>query len=231
MNTESLKLKWERLDTVFLDLDGTLLDLHFDNYFWREYLPLHYANHSSVNIEKAQNQLCERFDSLNGTLSYYCLDFWSNELGLDILALKKEVKSKIAIRPGVEAFLTFLKENNKRTLLLTNAHRSSLDLKMEMTGLSNYFEKIYSSHDFGFPKEDQAFWVALQEKETFDPLKTLFIDDNQNVLDSAKQFGIQYLLGIFQPDSQISGEVLSEYKQVKDYSELLIEVESNGFNE
>ena len=220
MNKESLKSKWKRVDTVFLDLDGTLLDLHFDNYFWREYLPVHYANHSNVSIEKAQNQLCERFDSLNGSLSYYCLDFWSNELGLDILALKKEVKNKIAIRPGVEAFLGFLKKKNKRTLLLTNAHRSSLDLKMETTGLSNYFDKIYSSHDFGFPKEDQAFWEALQKIESFDPIKTLFIDDNKNVLDSAEQFGIQYLLGVFQPDSQIPGESLSGYKQVRDYSVL-----------
>ena len=34
---------WMRVETVLLDLDGTLLDLAFDNYFWRERVPAAYA--------------------------------------------------------------------------------------------------------------------------------------------------------------------------------------------
>ncbi len=221
MSMEKLKSSWKVIDTIFLDLDGTLLDLHFDNYFWRKYLPIHYANTNSIKLEEAEDLLYERFESLSGTISYYCLDFWSNELRLDILSLKKEVQNKISLRPGVKAFLEFLKASNKRIFLLTNAHRDSVDLKMEITGLSLYFDKIYSSHDFGVPKEDQKFWRALKKVEAFDAEKTLFIDDNRNVLDSAKQFGIQFLLGVFQPDSQIEGEHLTGYKQVREYSDLV----------
>ncbi|HBT55971.1 MAG TPA: haloacid dehalogenase, partial [Pseudomonas sp.] len=32
-------LNWNAIDTVLLDMDGTLLDLHFDNHFWLEHMP------------------------------------------------------------------------------------------------------------------------------------------------------------------------------------------------
>ena len=33
-------IDWTRIDTILLDMDGTLLDLGFDNFFWREHVPL-----------------------------------------------------------------------------------------------------------------------------------------------------------------------------------------------
>jgi putative hydrolase of the HAD superfamily len=32
-------LDWDRIDDVLLDMDGTLLDRHFDNFFFEEELP------------------------------------------------------------------------------------------------------------------------------------------------------------------------------------------------
>ena len=36
-------LPWPEIHTVLLDMDGTLLDLRFDNHFWRELVPERYA--------------------------------------------------------------------------------------------------------------------------------------------------------------------------------------------
>ena len=36
-------IDWNAINTVLLDMDGTILDLHFDNYFWKEYVPQKYA--------------------------------------------------------------------------------------------------------------------------------------------------------------------------------------------
>lgn len=33
-------IAWKEIDTVLLDMDGTLLDLNFDNHFWKEFVPL-----------------------------------------------------------------------------------------------------------------------------------------------------------------------------------------------
>jgi len=37
-------INWSEIDTILLDMDGTLLDLNFDLHFWMEYLPLVLAN-------------------------------------------------------------------------------------------------------------------------------------------------------------------------------------------
>src|SRR5215831_5340508 len=50
------KPAWDLIDTVLLDLDGTLLDLAFDNYFWREVIPAAYAISNSISIDAARAQ-------------------------------------------------------------------------------------------------------------------------------------------------------------------------------
>ncbi len=35
-------IDWDNIDTVLLDMDGTLLDLGFDNWFWQPHVPEQY---------------------------------------------------------------------------------------------------------------------------------------------------------------------------------------------
>ena len=46
----NLKLNWDNIDTVLLDLDGTLLDLNFDLEFWLEYIPKVYSKKKSHRL-------------------------------------------------------------------------------------------------------------------------------------------------------------------------------------
>ena len=39
----NLLLPWSGIDTILLDMDGTLLDLHYDNHFWQVYVPEKFA--------------------------------------------------------------------------------------------------------------------------------------------------------------------------------------------
>ncbi|MEE3190257.1 MAG: HAD family hydrolase, partial [Pseudomonadota bacterium] len=126
---------WQEIDTVLLDMDGTLLDLHFDNYFWLEHVPSKYAEHHGLSEEEALAELNKSFVGLRGTLNWYCLDHWSDLTGLPIAELKRDVQDKIGFRPHVEDFLDTMKQLGKRTVIVTNAHRNSVDLKMERTGL------------------------------------------------------------------------------------------------
>ncbi|WP_111642885.1 GMP/IMP nucleotidase [Marinimicrobium alkaliphilum] len=213
-------IDWHNIDTVMLDMDGTLLDLHYDNYFWLHYLPRRYAEIHKLEPDEATAKLHAVIDEHRGTLQWYCLDYWSDKLALDIRSLKEEVQHKIAIRPHVENWLARLREHDKQLLLVTNAHRKVLSLKLEITGIDQYLDEIFSSHDFQHPKEDQAFWHALQSARPFQRERTLFVDDTATVLESAKTYGIRHLLGIHQPDSQVERR-LEGYPAIHHFDEVM----------
>jgi len=217
--------QWAKIDTVLLDMDGTLLDLHFDNYFWLQFMPIKYAELYGVGDEEAHTVLKQASEETYGTLNWYCLDYWSERLNMPVAALKQDIVDKIQYRPYVKDFLLMLKRQGKRAVIVTNAHRDSVDLKMATTGLDQLVDRIISSHDYQEPKESQAFWQHLQQDEPFDIATTLLIDDSQAVLKSAKTWGFKHLLTIFHPDSQKAPNIDSEHLGIHHFDELLYEEE------
>ncbi|HHJ36714.1 MAG TPA: GMP/IMP nucleotidase [Gammaproteobacteria bacterium] len=193
---------WQDIDTVLLDMDGTLLDLHFDNYFWMQHVPECYAEKHGVSHDVAYRHVMQRSEQTRSSLDWYCVDFWTRELSLDIGQLKHDMSEKIAIRPDVVSFLSWLNKKGKRVVLVTNAHPVSLDLKMEKTQLHVHFDNIVNAHDIGMAKEHEGFWDKLQAYEPYDMRRTMLIDDNMEVLGCAHEYGIKYCYGITQPDSR-----------------------------
>jgi len=211
---------WQKIDTVLLDMDGTLLDLHFDNYFWLEHMPAVYAQKQGVSREAALAELNKSFIGLRGTLNWYCLDFWSELTGLPIAKLKEDIADRIRFRPDVPEFLQQLQQAGKRRVIVTNAHRDSVNLKFAHTGLDQLVDQVVSSHDYREPKESQRFWDHLQQEMPFDPQRTLLIDDSEAVLESAQRWGIQHLLAIFHPDSQKPPVVSERFPGIHHFQEL-----------
>ncbi len=193
-------INWQQIETVLLDMDGTLLDLHFDNYFWLHHLPQRYAEGLGMDPDQCRRDLMTRYQHMRGTLDWYCLDYWSESLCLDVVALKEEVAHKIRPRLDAEIFLQRLRSEGKRVLLITNAHPLSLELKMRQIPWAHHFEALVSSHQFRQPKETPGFWQALHQAHPFEPSRTLFIDDTESVLASAGEFGVGHLLCVQQPD-------------------------------
>jgi len=214
-------LNWENIDTVLLDMDGTLLDLHYDDYFWQEYLPGRYAEVNHMHLHDAKHLLEPKFKAMEGTLEWYCLDFWSNELQMNIPELKAEVMHLVAIHDGVLQFLENLHKLKKAVFLVTNAHEKVLSLKMEKTQLHHQFDQIISSHQFNLPKENPEFWHKLVDAHYFDPNKTLFIDDSLPVLRSAKQFGIKYLYTVKKPSSHKPARNITEFPMIHSFFHLI----------
>ena len=214
-------LPWRDIDTVLLDMDGTLLDLHYDNHFWMEHLPKRYAELHGVSLAMAELELQPLFERHAGQLQWYCLDFWSAELKLSVRELKLETAHLIALRPDADTFLAAIKQAGKRVVLITNAHRDSLSLKLEKIELAPYFERLISSHDYGFAKENPQFWDALQADIGFDPARSLFIDDTLPILRSARNFGVAHLLAVSEPDSRKGPKDTAEFAAVGDYRELI----------
>ena len=214
-------MDWNLIDSVLLDLDGTLLDLHFDNHFWLEHVPLRYAEQRGMGLAAAKSELLARYKDVEGTMQWYCIDYWSRELGLDIALLKQEVDHLIAVHPHVTDFLEGLCRLGKRIVLVTNAHQKSLALKLEKTRLHGYFDVVICAHDYGTPKEDPGFWSLLHSAEPYDPARTLLVDDNLTVLHSARSYGIRWLLAVLKPDSQAPARTAEGFQAVHDFSEVM----------
>jgi len=212
---------WMQVDTVLLDMDGTLLDLHFDNHFWQVYVPQKFAEQHGLPHAEAHAECFRRYDAKAGTLDWYCVDYWTQQLELDIGQLKQELSHLIAVHPDVTDFLAALRSVGKRVALVTNAHRKSLNLKMDRTGLAVHFDAMYVSHEYGVAKEDPSFWRALQSNEPFDPKRTLLIDDSLPVLRSARSFGIAHLLAVIQPDTRQPEKDVADFAAIRRFGEIM----------
>ncbi len=223
---EPISIDWESIQTVFLDMDGTLLDLHFDNHFWLEHIPVHFARKHDISIDQAKTEFSQMCANIEGTLDWYCIDYWEKKLDMDIIALKNQVADKIAVRHNVEAFLRYLKTKRCHIVLLTNAHRRTVELKFKHATIEPYFNRIITAHDIGFAKEEEGFWDKLHTVESFDIQHSLFIDDNMGVLHAAEQHGIAHLLAIHQPDSQQAPKHTKHYTAIKCFSQLMPQAKS-----
>lgn len=214
-------INWAHIKTVFLDMDGTLLDLHFDHYFWLTHLPKRLSDIHQLSAEQAQSRIQAVMQTELGTLNWYCLDYWSKKLALDIRSLKEEVQDRIAFRPHVHDFLAHLRNHNLRVVIVTNAHPDSLSLKIAITRLDQLVDRVISAHELGYAKEDPRFWDRLMQCEPFEKTHTLLIDDTPSVLESARHYGIAQLLMVLAPDSQKHPLEAQGFPGVQHFDELL----------
>jgi putative hydrolase of the HAD superfamily len=219
--TTDTAIDWSKIDTVLLDMDGTLLDLRFDNWFWMELIPRHYAAANGLDALEAWEIIKPKFGAVRGTIEWYCIDHWTRELGLDIATIKRSTLEQVGFLPGAEGFLQKLKERGKRRVLVTNAHPTTLAFKDERVGVSAYFDACYSTHTFNVPKENAAFWPLFQAMEPFDAERTLFVDDSLPVLHAAQAFGIGWLRAIRRPDSGRPAQDTGRYAAVDRIADLL----------
>jgi HAD superfamily hydrolase (TIGR01509 family) len=217
----SSAVDWQSVDTVLLDMDGTLLDLRFDNWFWLTFVPSRYAAAQGISEAEAQTRLAPKFKDVAHTLQWYCIDYWTRELKLDIPALKRETLPRVGFLPGAEGFLRKLRASGKRVVLVTNSHPTTLAIKNEQVALTQYFDACYSSQPFEAPKEDAAFWPRLAAREQFLRQRTLFIDDSLRVLECARAYGIAHLRAVRRPDSGAPPQATADFAAIDGVAELL----------
>ncbi len=221
MEIKSLNLPWHEIDTVLLDMDGTLLDLHFDWHFWMTYLPGIYAKENNLTLAEANEFLHTKIHSQTGTLNWYCLDYWTEQLALPVAALKQDLKHLIKPHPGVMEFLQWLKAEKKHVIMVTNAHRDSLSIKLEMTEIGDYFDEIISAHDYQKPKENIQIWKDIQTDIPYNPAKTLLLDDNLTALTTAQEFGIKHCIAATFVSDKMDKIDPKQFPYIENLTELL----------
>jgi len=216
------KTALENCATLMLDMDGTILDLAYDNYMWLTHIPERWGEKNGMSLSEARKHLFARYGAAQGELHWYCLDHWSERLDLDVMQLHRDNHELIKFLPGAKEFLAAIHGMEIEVLLVTNSHGDTLELKDQVTGLGEYFDGIHSSHSYGFAKERQEFWRALQTEVGFDPQTTMFVDDTIRVLKSAAEFGVEHLLAITRPDTSEPPREGGEFKAVEGVANLLL---------
>ncbi len=211
----------DEIKYVLLDMDGTLLDKYFDDYFWERLLPEKYAEKKNIAFGRAREELLSLYKTHEGTLNWTDIDFWSREVELDIPALKEQMRHLIEIHPHVEEFLRMLKRRRKKVFLVTNAHGKVLDIKLKKTRIGRYFDDAVTSFEMGYPKEMPEFWEKVRKRLGFDKEKSLFIDDTKAVLQTAKRFGIKYIVYKAYASSRAERGTSREFPSIEDFRELM----------
>jgi putative hydrolase of the HAD superfamily len=206
---------------VLLDMDGTLLDKYFDDYFWEHLLPEKYAEKNRISFGKAKEKLLNKYKMHEGTLNWTDIDFWSREVDIDIPALKEQIHHLIEVHPHVEDFLRMLRRHRKKVFLVTNAHYKVLDMKLRKTEIGRYFDAAITSCEIGYPKEMLTFWEKVQKKLGFDKETTLFIDDSEAVLAAAQEYGIRYILYKAYASSKADKGTSPNFPAIDDFGQLM----------
>jgi FMN phosphatase YigB (HAD superfamily) len=219
--TASCAVDWSHIDDVLLDMDGTLLDRHFDNFFFEEELPRRYAVMHGLTFDAARDQLMAMYRSVEGELAWTDLHYWTERVGIDVVALHRELDHMIGFLPDAEAFLLALRRLGKRVTVLTNAHRAGVDVKTARTGLDRHVSRIVDAFEVGWLKMRVEYWPICRQLVGFDPKRALYIDDDEQCLAAAEHFGIDRIFHRSKSSSQVPAVPSSRFASIESFQTIL----------
>ena len=202
-------------------MDGTLLDRHFDNFFFEEELPRRYAALHGLAFESSRDHLMGLYRSVEGELDWTNLRYWSGRIGIDVVAMTKELDHMIGYLDGAELFLQGLRGLGKRVVILTNAHRAGVDIKCAKTGIDRYVDRIVDAFEVGCLKMRDAYWPRCQQLVGFNPARSLYVDDDEACLAAAQAYGIGHIWHSAKSSSQLPPEPSSRFRSITTVADLI----------
>lgn len=215
------RVNWDRIEHVLLDMDGTLLDRHFDNFFFEEALPRRYAMTYGLDADVAREKLFSLYRAAEGELAWTDLHYWTRTLGIDVVEMTKELAHMIGFLPGAEEFLRHLRGLGKSVVLVTNAHAAGVSIKVARTGLDTYVDRIVNAFEVGYLKMRPEYWPTCRRLLDFDPKRTLYVDDDESCLDAARQFGLGHIYHSAKSSSHLPPQPSSAYCSIETLLALL----------
>lgn len=212
---------WDAVDDVLLDMDGTLLDRHFDNFFFEEELPRRYAALHGLAFGVARDRLMAMYRSVEGELAWTDLHYWTERVGIDVVAMHRELDHMIGFLPGAEEFLRHLRRLGKRVTIVTNAHASGVGIKNAKTGLDRYVDRIVDAFEVGYLKMRPEYWPACRRLLDFDPKRSFYMDDDEGCLLAARSFGIAHIVHSAKSSTRLPPAPLPTFPSLSDFAPLV----------
>jgi putative hydrolase of the HAD superfamily len=197
------------IECLLIDMDGVILDNAYDNDFWQNQIPEVIADSKGIAFDDAKRLAIQIFNYKKNTKDWYDVDYWSNMLNIDIEAQKRSEKSfsRISLYDGVIDTLSVLK-NKTKTILITNAHRKTLNIKLEKYNLTPYFDEMVCAHELHYVKEDIQLWYMLRSKYRLDYEKTLLVEDTINNINVGLSAGISGAIYVGDETFTVSDKII-----------------------
>ncbi len=212
---------WAAVDDVLLDMDGTLLDRHFDNFFFEEELPRRYAAKHGLPFEDALEKLLGLYRSVEGELDWTDLHYWTRVLDIDLIALTKEFDHLIDFHPDAVEFLEYLRAKGKRLHIVTNAHESGIAIKVARTGVDKHVRRIVNAFEIGYLKMRPDYWPICRRVIGFDPSRSLYVDDDEACLAAAHDYGIGHIYHRSKSSSRLPPQPSRRFPSIESFQALM----------
>lgn len=175
-----------------LDLQGTLSDSKFSDYFWLELLPKKYAQKFNLSIQEAKDILKQKFKEYGVyNILYYDDKYWSDYLDFNTL---EEIRN-FEVQPHIDNNLYNLiqKINIPKIIISTT---TNLFIEYELKENIKDFNKIYSCVDtFNTGGKTAEVFKKVCEELKVKPNEILHIGDNKTMdVDNAIEVGVNAII-------------------------------------
>jgi len=167
---------------VSFDLDGTIVERKYTDYFWLEVIPKAYAEEKGIELNKAKRIVYLKYDEIGeNDLRWYLPDFWLKYLNIrkNLNKLLYEAFRESRPYPYVKPLLSVLRKKKFKLILCTNASRDFAIEVLEYLSLKNFFDKIYSCvSDYGLIRKTRSFYFRVLKDLKVPACLMVHIGDN-----------------------------------------------------
>jgi FMN phosphatase YigB (HAD superfamily) len=161
------------------------------------------------------------YRSVERELAWTDLHYWSERVGIDVIAMHQELSHMIGFLPGAESFLRYLRQLGKRVTIITNAHASGVAVKAAKTGLDRLVDRIVNAFEVGYLKMRPEYWPHCRRLVGFDPARSFYMDDDEGCLIAARQFGIAHVIHSAKSSSRLPPAPLKDFTSITEFTSLL----------
>jgi len=169
---------------ISFDLDGTLVDKNFDDALWFQEIPKLYSEKHGVSFQEAWNHCTSCYDGLGDQdLRWYDIDYWLEkfEIGADSSRLIDDLSHTIKLFDDSVPVLEFLKNKGFKLVVISNANRKFLDVKMRAEGMNYFFSRVFSvTSDFQQVKKTKDVYLEICKQLGVKPEDLVHVGDHED---------------------------------------------------
>jgi len=169
---------------VSLDLDGTIVNRDYVDYFWLELVPTLYAERHGLSLEEAKKEVQRQYDEIGPKdLRWYNPQYWFQRFGLDsgMLSWALEEAGRF-VKPYRDA-LEFVEaaQGKAQLVLSTSASREFIGIVFaRVPELAPVFTHVFSStSDFSLPGKPPEFYKAVLKQLEAEPSELVHAGDDE----------------------------------------------------